>query len=183
MTAGVLLCAGGSTRFAGGDHKLLASFRGRPLVVWALEHAGGAHFDELLVVVGAIDLGEVLDTQIVVENALWPSGQASSLIAGIAEAERRGHQSVVVGLGDQPFVLASAWMAVADSSSPIAVATFDGQRSPPVRLSKSVWPLLPTGGDVGARELMRSRPDLVVEIPCRGRSVDIDTLEDLKLWT
>jgi molybdenum cofactor cytidylyltransferase len=183
VTAGVLLCAGGSTRFAGGEHKLLAPFRGRPLVAWALEHAGDAHFDELIVVTGAVDLSEVLGTHIAVENTRWSSGQASSLSAGVAEAERRGHECVIVGLGDQPFVPASAWLAVAGSPSPIAVASFDGHRSPPVRLSESVWPLLPTGGDVGARELMRSHPDLVVEISCQGRSVDIDTVEDLIQWT
>ena len=161
---------------------MLARFRGRPLVAWALAHADEADLDELIVVVGAVDLTTVLDTQVVVENPRWSSGQASSLTAGIAEAERRGHESVVVGLGDQPFVPASAWLAVAGASSPIAVANFDGHRSPPVRLSHSVWHLLPNGGDVGARELIRSRPDLVVDVPCLGRSVDVDTVEDLNDW-
>ena len=182
MTAAVMLCAGGSTRFAGGQHKLLAPFRGRPLVTWALENAANANLDEVIVVVGSLDLSAVLDIQIVVINPEWISGQASSLQAGVAAAEQRGHDMVVVGLGDQPLIPASAWLSTATTDSPIAVATFGGHRSPPVRLVRAVWPLLPTTGDIGARELIRTRPDLVREVACEGCSIDIDTQQDMALW-
>ena len=118
----------------------------------------------------------------VVANERWREGQASSLQAGIAAADARGHDAVVVGLGDQPLVPAAAWRAVADADAPIATATFDGRRRTPTRLSRAVWPLLPVEGDEGARVLMRSRPDLVVEIACEGEPADVDTLEDLARW-
>lgn len=153
------------------------------MVAWALEHVSAAGFDEVIVVVGAVDLSKVLGTVVVVNNPEWASGQASSLHVGIAAAEQRGHEVVVVGLGDQPFVPPSAWVAVANADSPIAVASFAGQRTPPVRLARGVWPLLPTGGDVGARELMSARPDLVIEIACDGEPQDIDTVEDLARWS
>jgi CTP:molybdopterin cytidylyltransferase MocA len=89
---------------------------------------------------------------------------------------------VVVGLGDQPLVSSDAWLAVADAESDIAVATFSGRRSPPTRLVRAVWPLLPRDGDAGARVLMQSRPDLVGEVPCPGEALDIDTAEDLVRW-
>jgi CTP:molybdopterin cytidylyltransferase MocA len=59
------------------------------------------------------------------------------------------------------------------------VANFGGRRTPPVRLSSEVWPLLPTMGDIGARELMRARPDLVRDVACDGDCLDIDTVEDM----
>jgi molybdenum cofactor cytidylyltransferase len=180
VTAALLLCAGGSSRFTGEGPKLLALFRGRPLVSWAIEHAVAADLDETIVVTGPADLSGLLpDAACVVENSSWALGQATSLLAGIGAAEDRGHDVVVVGLGDQPLVPAEAWAKVAETDSPIAVATFAGRRAPPTRLAQSVWALLPQQGDEGARVLMRARPDLVREVPCPGESLDIDTAEDL----
>ncbi len=181
--AAVVLAAGGGTRFEGPAPKLLAGFRGRPLVGWALEAAVGAGLDEVAVIVGAVDLGAVVPEGVrVIENLDWAHGQASSLQTAVSWALERNHQAVVVGLGDQPLVPASAWTAVAASASPVAVATFDGQRRPPVRLDRSIWSLLPTTGDEGARVLMKERPDLVGEVVCQGQPADIDNEADLTRW-
>ena len=91
--------------------------------------------------------------------------------------------SDLIGLADQPFVSSTAWSEVARCTSPIAVATYDGVRGHPVGLADSVWPLLPTTGDVGARDVMRLRPELVREVACEGSADDIDTEEDLAPWT
>jgi CTP:molybdopterin cytidylyltransferase MocA len=182
-TAAIVLAAGEGSRFAGPTHKLLAPFRGRPLWRWAVEAALDAELDATYVVTGAVDLP--IDTRaVVVRNAAWATGQATSLTAGVAAAGAAGHDAVVIGLGDQPLIGADAWRAVATSTAtPIAVGTFGGERRPPVRLGAEVWPLLPTVGDDGARVLMRERPDLVTAVPCSGEPVDIDTLEDLEQWS
>jgi len=183
VTAAVVLAAGGASRYAGGGHKLLASFRGRPLLAWAVEHALAADIGPTLVVTGAVDISGVLPLDVtVVPNPEWRRGMAASIRAGLDWAARAGHEDVVLGLGDQPLVPASAWRAVAASKSPIAVATFGGERRPPVRLSAEVWPLLPHEGDVGARSLMAARPELVAEVPCEGEAADVDTVEDLARW-
>ena len=182
-TAAVVLAAGGGSRFRGSGHKLLAELDGRPVVVHALDGVLDAGFDEVIVVTGAVDLADLVPPGVtVVHNPQWADGLATSLQAGIDAARRAGHEAVVVGLGDQPGVGARAWRAVAASDASIAVATYDGRRRNPVRLHRTVWPLLPATGDEGARTLMQVRGDLVGEVPCEGEPADIDTLEDLDRW-
>ena len=190
----VLLAAGGGTRFAGPTHKLLADLgHGLTVAGAAIEHAVAADLGDVLVVTGAVDLTEIAEaaarnagpaasTWSVIEHPAWADGQASTLQVAIAEAERRDASAVVVGLADQPFVEPEAWRRVAAGTAPISVATYDGRRRNPGRLDRSVWALLPTTGDEGARSLLRVRPELVEEIPCPGSPADIDTLEDIESW-
>ncbi len=180
-TAAVLLCAGAGRRYAapGSTHKLLAPFRGRPLVSWALDHVVAARFAATYVVTGAVDLSGLLPGSVTaVHNPRWRSGQASSLTCGVGAARDAGFDAVVVGLGDQPLVTAACWRAVAAASSPIAVATYGGRRRNPVRLARTVWPELPRSGDEGARRLISSRPDLVTEVACDGDPLDVDRPPD-----
>ncbi len=181
----MVLAAGGGSRFEGSVHKLLADLDGRPVVAHAVGAAIEAGLDEVLVVVGAVDLVDALPPGVaIVENPRWADGQATSVRAGLDAAAERGHDAVVIGLGDQPFVGAEPWRAVAAAvEHPIAVATYDGARRNPVRLSREVWDLVPSEGDEGARVLMRSRPELVGEVPCQGTAADIDTVEDLEQWS
>ena len=116
-----VLAAGGSTRFASDTHKLLSPFRGRTLIAWAVEHALDAGLAETIVVTGAVDLSAVLPAGAVeVVNPRWADGQASSLQVAIDYARGRGHDAVVVGLGDQPLIPGEAWRLVA--AAPHAIA-------------------------------------------------------------
>jgi CTP:molybdopterin cytidylyltransferase MocA len=148
--------------------------------VHALAAALEAGLDGVIVVDGAVDLSGLLPAGVQrVHNAAWADGQAGSLQVAIEAAGAAGHEAVVVGLGDQPRVTAAAWRAVAASASPIAVASYGGRRRNPVRLHRSVWPLLERSGDEGARTVMRARPELVEEIACEGDPFDVDTSADL----
>jgi molybdenum cofactor cytidylyltransferase len=185
-TVVVILAAGEGRRFHGDDHKLLADIDGRSVVAHAIDHALDAGIGPVVVVTGAVALDPVetalLDRVTVVHNPDWANGQSTSVQTGLRAAEQLGADAVVIGLGDQPGVPAEAWRRVAGAASPIAVATYGGARRNPVRLHRSVWPLVPTDGDSGARSVIRLRPELVEAIPCPGSAADIDTREDLQRW-
>lgn len=183
-TAALVLAAGGGLRYAGLGHKLRMVLRGRPLVSWALEAAAAAGLADLLVVTGAERLDDLLPAgAVALANPRWDEGMATSLAVGWQAAAERGHDAVVVGLGDQPFVPASAWRAVGAASGVLVTAVFAGRRRPPVKLAAEVWPLLAETGDEGARGLMRRRPSLVSEVACEGEPADIDTMEDAARWS
>ncbi len=184
-TVAVLLAAGGGSRYDGTTHKLLAPLGASTVFQRAFTAAMTAGIGHLVVVTGAVaDLPIEPGVGVTVcHNPHWAEGQATSLQSGIRAARELDADAIVVGLGDQPFVPATAWRAVAAASSPIAIATYDGRRANPVRLGASVWPLLPTSGDAGARAVFAVHPELVEEVPCEGSPADIDTREDLERWT
>jgi molybdenum cofactor cytidylyltransferase len=180
-TCAVLLAAGGGSRFIGSSHKLVAVLQGRPIYRWSLDALEAADLAHVIVVTGSVEL-DLPEWVIRAHNPDWAHGQASSLQRGIAVADSLSAEAVVVGLADQPFVMASAWRTVAQATQPIAVATYHGQRGHPVRLHRSVWADLASEGDQGARSLMALRPELVGEVACEGSSADVDTMEDLQQW-
>ena len=183
---GVLLAAGAGSRFTGSHHKLLAPLKGAPVVSYALSAMVSAGFEQCIAITGSVALTGLLDGVTEVQNPDWSTGQRSSVLAAIEYAQEHGFESIVVGLGDQPFIPTDAWQAVAETDSPIVIATYDGVRGNPVKLSSTVWELFrSTEGDpdTGARDLIRLHPELVREVACRGNSADIDTTEDLSTWT
>ncbi len=180
-TVAVVLAAGGGTRFSGGGHKLLADDRGVPVVRRSVEAALTAAIGPVVVVAGAVDLTDALSglDVAVVDNPDWHDGQSASLRTGIRAAGELGAVAVVVGLGDMPDVGAEAWRAVAAAPGDLASASYDGHRSPPVRIAAPLWDELPSEGDEGARSLMRDRPDLVTFVEVAGSARDVDRAVDL----
>ena len=188
MIAGVVLAAGGASRF--GSPKQLAELDGRPL----LQHAVDAMLAvpaiaRVVVVLGAeaqrvreaVDFGAAR----VVVCGDWAEGMAASLRCGVEAVG--GADWVIITLGDQPRVTSQVIAAVADEavSAPAGVeavrATYDGVPGHPVALSRAMLPgVAKLRGDVGARELLGSASVRTFEAGRLCDPVDVDTPEELE---
>ncbi len=182
-----ILAAGRGERFGGATPKPLAGFRGRPLVLHALDAARGSGLAPIFVVVGngAASVRAVLPGDVeVVANPAFATGIASSLVAALRAATAHpGIAALVIGLADQPLVGPGSYRLLAatyDEGARLAVATYGGVRGNPVLLAREHWDeAMQLTGDEGARALLRHHP--AVEVPCDGTGspTDVDTPADL----
>jgi len=186
MIVGLLLAAGGGTRF--GSQKLVARAHGVPIV------ASGARslatlVDKMIVVVGSesravIDALDGIDATFV-ENPRWADGLSTSLRLGVGAAPKET-KAIVVALGDQPGIdpavirkVIARWR---ETGCPIVSTRYRGNRGHPVLLGCSVFPeVAAISGDVGARSLIErdlSRVE-VVDVDADAPP-DVDTPGDLE---
>jgi CTP:molybdopterin cytidylyltransferase MocA len=178
VTAGLVLAAGGGTRF-GGAVKQLAELEGRPLLEHALRAQTavlervvvvlGAHADAIL---AAVDLHGA--QPVVCER--WPQGQAASLQTGLAAL--RDEERVLVTLGDQPLVGAEVVARMA-GEPPGSRAAYDGAPGHPAVLGPEQL-----GAAAGALRGDRGLRDLhwrLVECGALGDGRDVDTPDDLEV--
>jgi molybdenum cofactor cytidylyltransferase len=187
--AAVVLAAGRSTRM-GGPNKLVAEIGGKPLVRIAVEQALASRAAPVIVVTGhqreqveAALAG--LDVKLV-HNPDYADGLGSSLKAGVTAVPAEA-DGVVVCLGDMPQVSAALIDRLiaaydAEKGALVVAPTRDGQRGNPVLWSRRFFPdLMTVSGDVGARHVLASYGEAVVEVPVKesGAFVDVDTPEAL----
>ena len=173
MIVGMLLAAGGATRF--GSQKLVAPYRGEPLVRHAARLLRSVT-DETIAVIGN-DADAVRDALSgadvrIVDNADWRDGLSTSLRAGI-RAVPANADAVIVALGDQPEMDPAVARALVEQwrawGLPIVTARYRGVRSPPVLIARDVFDEIEAlHGDSGAKPLMD-------RIPGRVSFVDVDT--------
>jgi molybdenum cofactor cytidylyltransferase len=192
--AAVVLAAGLASRYraAGGiaPSKLVAKFRAKPLVRWAVEAALASRARPVVVVTGHAQ-AEVaaalagLDVEFA-HNPDFAEGLATSLRAGIAALPASVAGAVVL-LGDMPEIEASIVDALiaafaATPGAEAAVALYGGRRGNPVLLGGALFPEIGRlKGDEGARALLQSLPPrriAVVEVAEAGVTTDVDRPED-----
>lgn len=180
--AGLVLAAGAGRRFGG--PKAIALLDGERLVDRAARLVRDGGCTPIVVVAGAVPL-QVAGAR-VVANPQWETGMGSSLRVGLAAVRESDATAVVVVLVDTPWVGVDAvrrLLIAHERGTAIAVATYDGAPRHPVLLSREMWDEAErlAIGDVGARALMNSRPDLVVNVACDGTGDprDVDVRADL----
>jgi CTP:molybdopterin cytidylyltransferase MocA len=184
VIGGLVLAAGGSSRF-GGRPKQLAVLDGKPLLEYVLMAMSEAPLDRVVVVLGAradeVAAGISLHGAEAVVCSDWALGMGASLQTGVRALA--DCDAVAVVLGDQPRVSADAIARVVSQrgADELAVrATYGGVPGHPVLLERTLLARVDElSGDAGARSLLHGIP--IREVACDGLGSpdDIDTPEGL----
>ncbi|MBX6385464.1 MAG: nucleotidyltransferase family protein [Microbispora sp.] len=180
--AGLLLAAGGGSRFGG--PKALVEFEGERLADRGVRLLAEGGCRPVLIVLGAADVP--VAGVVVVRNPGWAAGLGSSLRAGL-RALPPDAPAVVIALADQPLVRPGAvrrLIAAFEAGARVAVATYGGAPRNPVLIAREHLAEVAAlaEGDVGARAFLRAHPELVTAVPCDdvGDPADVDTPADLQ---
>jgi molybdenum cofactor cytidylyltransferase len=185
--AAVVLAAGRSTRM--GSNKLLAEWRGRPLIRSTVEIALASTTRPVIVVTGhererAEAALRGLDVRFIY-NPDYAKGLSSSLKAGI-QAVPGECDGALVMLGDMPEIPSPLIDRMIAAFSPadgrnICVAAHEHSHGNPVLWAKSFFPEIEQlSGDSGAKALIAAHEDSVCEVDADETVLrDIDTPEAL----
>ncbi|MFB6105169.1 MAG: NTP transferase domain-containing protein [Halobacteriaceae archaeon] len=186
MIAGVLLAAGESTRYAGGN-KLLAEVDGDPVVVRAARTLCSAPIEACLAVLGhqAERVGPAL-ADLPIETTVNPeyeAGQATSVRRGVEWAMDVDADAAVLALGDMPWVTPETYEVVIDAyhdGAEIVVPEYHGDRGNPVLFDATHFPALANvSGDSGGRQLFASHDVTRIPVEDPGVCRDVDEPADL----
>ncbi len=182
--AGVILAAGGSSRF--GEPKQLLDWHGKPLVNHVAQLAIGAGLKPVVVVTGADhdSVSEALrDSPVTIAcNPGWTSGQGSSVRVGVtALPDHIG--AVVFLLVDQPLIPPELIHKILQQHhkkpGPIILPVVGGNPGNPVLFDRLVFDdLIHLGGDVGGRALFKKYSIQEVHWEDKNTQKDIDTPDD-----
>ena len=187
--AALVLAAGRSTRM-GGPNKLLAEIGGKPLVRIVTEQALASRAAPVIVVTGRerakVEVALAGLRVRFVHNPDYAAGLSTSLKAGLAALPGEADGAIVC-LGDMPQVTAALIDRMLESFDPargalVVVPIIEGKRGNPVVWSRRFFAdLMGLEGDVGARHLIGTHADAVVEVPLEDSAAltDVDTPDAL----
>jgi CTP:molybdopterin cytidylyltransferase MocA len=189
MVVGIILAAGASSRM--GRPKALLPIGNDVFVTRVCRTLLDAGIGDLIVVAGAEhdDIAAAVDEAglraRVVENPRREEGQLSSVLTGLAVADRPGVDAVLVHLVDAPLVRPETARAVLDAflrtHAPIVRPAVGGRHGHPVLFARGVFDELRRADPaIGAKAIMRAHAAEVCNVPVddEGAWRDIDTPED-----
>lgn len=163
--AGIMLAAGGSTRF--GQPKQLLDWKGQPFVRAVANTALEAGLSPVIVITGAN--AEQIEEAVkglnvtVIRNEEWQSGQGSSIKAGVRSLPPTPPSGAAIFLlADQPQVTSSVLRALVEKHEeglyPIVAPLVMDQRANPVLFDQVTFSdLLRLEGDVGGRAIFHKQ--------------------------
>ena len=179
-TEAIVLAAGAGRRFGRG--KLIADWRGQPLIRWSVAAAHASQTGRVTVILGsdAERVHAVLDPEIATQVCLdWEEGIAASLRCGLSILDP-ATDAVLIFLGDMPLLspgLGARLLREVARNAPAAIAEYRGTAAHPVAVHRSVFPLLmELSGDHGARSLLSGLTGVrLIETNDPGSIFDVDT--------
>lgn len=183
----VILAAGQSSRL--GEAKQLLPYKGKSLLVQAVDTAVATGLQPVVVVLGARNetVGkELKEKEVVIAlNEEWEEGMGSSLRCGLLKAQQVAPETnaVIFMVCDQPYVSPDLLVQLIKTSEatlkPIVASSYGEQSGTPALFSSKLFPaLLEIKGDTGARKLIKQYAEEVATIPFPEGSIDIDTPSD-----
>jgi molybdenum cofactor cytidylyltransferase len=192
QTAGIILAGGSSIRF--GRPKQLLKLKGKYLLEYALTAALGSQLNHVVLVLGhdyqnilqALEAHTTHERLQVVINHRYLEGQSRSLQAGLLKI-RQTFSSVMFLLGDQPMLDSNTidhmLARFRSSGKDICVPVCKGKRGNPTIFNRALYDqLLALEGDIGARDIIRTNPERVLNIELDDPLCffDIDSQKDFE---
>lgn len=187
---GAVVLAAGQSKRMGDRNKLLVDVNGRAMVAGVVQTLVDANVSPIVIVVGhEADTVRAALAAFDVEYAHNPDyarGLSTSIRVGAAAMEGRVDGALFV-LSDMPWVTSAHLGALIDAFDPgtgrsICVPTHAGRRGNPILWSARFFlDMQRLTGDVGARPLLASHADQIVEVEVDDRGVhfDVDTPQAL----
>jgi molybdenum cofactor cytidylyltransferase len=191
-TAGIILAAGESTRF--GRPKQLLRLKDRYLIEWVLDAALDSELSRIILVLGYAHkkiqqaLGKKLrHAKLQIEvNPHYQKGQSHSLQVGLSTVINT-FPAVMFLLADQPLVDAATINCLLNKfgseDKDICIPTFHGKRGNPSIFSQKFYKhIMEIKGDIGARQIVKTHPERVLEIEIKNPLffLDVDTPADFE---
>ncbi len=184
--AGIILAAGGSSRF--GQPKQLLDWHGKPFVRAVAETALAAGLSPVVVVTGAD--ADAVESQLrhspftIHHNPHWQNGQSASIQTGLQALPPETGAAIFL-LADQPQVTPTVLRALTEEHArtlaPIVAPLVDGQRANPVLFDRVTFPdLMALRGDVGGRTIFSKHPVHYLTWHDESLLSDVDTPEEYR---
>jgi len=185
---GILLLAAGNSSRMGERIKQILRWKTTTLLGHALEQAKNSIASETYVVLGAFDeiiKAEVnLDNVIVVQNSNWKNGLGNSITAGINHlfSKSISHDAVLIMLADQPLIDTNYLNKMMGNwrGNPTKIITTQYKKHsgvPAIFGNEYFDDLKGLNKDFGAKDIIASHKDVILELNPDGKEIDIDSWE------
>jgi molybdenum cofactor cytidylyltransferase len=181
----IILAAGSSSRM--GEPKQLMMYKNKTFLQNIIAEAKNVNLEPVICVTGyQSDLikKSLMGVDVsIVYNPQWPEGMGSGISAGIKQLLVSDVDSVILAVGDQPYVSSDLFKTMQklkdQSGKGIVACSYAGTLGTPVLFGKDYFSQLKSlSGNQGAKNIVKLNMSDVCPVEFEKGSIDIDTKED-----